>query len=78
MNSSLLIIYDHDLFSKDSEELRKEQTFLNVKLIDFNYFNKENDIRNKYEGHEELLKKMELENCISPIENILEILENIK
>ncbi len=78
MNSSLLIIYDHDLFSKDSEELRKEQTFLNVKLIDFNYFNKEDDIRNLYEGHEELLKKMELENCISPIENILEILENIK
>jgi hypothetical protein len=50
---------------------------VNVKVIDFNYFIKEDkETISQHKANEEL-EKLDLENSSSPIENILKILEDI-
>ncbi len=78
MNSSLIIIYDHKYVENSSEGLQGEQNLVNVKLIDFNYFDRENELKVQYKDNEEMLKELEIENYTYPIENILKLFGKMK
>jgi hypothetical protein len=77
LNSSILIIYDDIFFDNNNENYKKEQPLIKVKLIDFGHFGKDKELKDKCKD-DDLLKKIELNNSIDPVNKFLEILEQIK
>jgi hypothetical protein len=77
LNSSIIIIYDDIFFDSNKIDSKKEDLSIKVKLIDFDYFGKENDLKDKWKD-KELIKKLELSNTIDPLNKVIEIFENFK
>ncbi len=77
MNSSILIIYDDIFIDNNNLNCNKEGPLIKVKLIDFDYFGKDKEIKEQCED-KDLVKKLELNNTIEPINKLLEIFENFK
>ncbi len=76
MNSSIVIVYD-DIFFDHNNNNKKEQPLIKVKLIDFDHFGNDQELKNQIKD-EVLLKKLELNNTIDPLDKILELFGKIK
>jgi hypothetical protein len=77
LNSSIIIIYDDIFFDNNKINSKIEEASIKVKLIDFDYFGKENELKDKWED-KELVKKLELNNTIDPLDKVMEIFEKFK
>ncbi len=77
MNTSILIIYDDIFFDNNNLHSNKEEPLIKVKLIDFDYFGKDKELKEQWQD-KDLVKKLELNNTIEPINKLLEIFENFK
>jgi hypothetical protein len=77
LNSSILIIYDDIYFENNNEYSKKEQPLIKVKFIDFAYFGKDKELKDQLKD-DDLLKKLELNNSIDPVNKFLDILNQIK
>jgi hypothetical protein len=77
LNSSIVIVYDDIFFDHNNDNSKKEETLIKVKLIDFDYFGKDQELKDQMKD-EDLLKKLELNNTIDPLDKISELFENFK